>query len=354
MKIAILTRTGFHHASFINRLQEEFEIACVVRESYPEQKKDNPSKSFLKKIGIGLTQDEIFLNGFYEKYSAGFRHHSGLKEYLKAPFDVVIEKKSTKYLGINCGDINSPDIEVFLKDIAPDIIVVLGSSIIKLNILTIPKIAMMNIHTGLSPYYRGTWSYGWPIVNKEPEYIGVTLHHVNSGIDSGDIIYQTRPMLNVHDDLNTIFLKVVSEGIELAVMAVKEILKNGSIRSYKQPVSKEFISKAPSPCGEDNAPAFGTPSLPKRGKGELISPPLRGGPACPVGRDEGEGDVCGFTNDLSSNTGRLYLAKDFNAEIARRCLSNLEEGILETYIQKKDQFDSRVKLSGFIPPQITK
>ncbi|OGW26625.1 MAG: penicillin-binding protein 1C [Nitrospirae bacterium GWC2_42_7] len=82
--------------------------------------------------------------------------------------------------------------------------------------------------------------------------------------------------------------------------------------------NKEFISKAPSPSRGDNAPAFGTPSLKitppgsaspplkirggkggvmisGRGKGELISHPLRGGPACPVGRDEGEGDVCGFT-----------------------------------------------------------
>jgi radical SAM family uncharacterized protein/radical SAM-linked protein len=63
---------------------------------------------------------------------------------------------------------------------------------------------------------------------------------------------------------------------------------------------------------ENNAPAFGTPSLSKRGKGEFISPPLRaygseptahrGGPACPVDRDKGEGAVCGFTNDRISRS----------------------------------------------------
>ncbi len=46
--------------------------------------------------------------------------------------------------------------------------------------------------------------------------------------------------------------------------------------------TKEFISKAPSPL----------PS-PSRGEGCNTSPPLRGG-------DEGEGDVCGFTNDRIS------------------------------------------------------
>jgi len=54
--------------------------------------------------------------------------------------------------------------------------------------------------------------------------------------------------------------------------------------------TKEFISKAPSP----------SPS-PSRGEGYIISPPLRGG-------DEGEGDVCGFTNDhLSSFFKRFAL-----------------------------------------------
>lgn len=290
MKIAIFTRTGFHHTSFINRLQEEFEIACVVRESYPEKKKANPIRSLLKQRSIGRTKNEIYLNRFFESYSAGFRYHPGVKEYLKAPSDVVIEKIKTKYLNINSGEINSTEIEMLLKDVGPDVVVVLGSSIIKQNIIMIPKVAMINIHTGLSPYYRGTWSYGWPIVNKAPEYIGVTLHHINSGIDSGDIIYQTRPILDIHDDLNTIFLKVVAEGIELAVKAVKEISKNGSLQSYKQPV----------------------------------------------------------------NTGRLYFEKDFSPEVARRCLSNLEAGLIEKYIQKKDEFDSKVKLPGAIPPRIVK
>ncbi len=53
-------------------------------------------------------------------------------------------------------------------------------------------------------------------------------------------------------------------------------------------------SPSPSPSRGDNAPAFGTPSYLKRGKGELIFPPLMGG-------DEGEGDLCGFTNDRLSN-----------------------------------------------------
>jgi folate-dependent phosphoribosylglycinamide formyltransferase PurN len=293
VKIVIFTRTGFHHTSFINRLQESFEIACVVREAYPEQPKENAIlsalRNVLRKSAAGQMSDEQFLKKFSETYSAGFRYNPMLKDYLRAHFDVMVEQKGTQYLNIKCGDINSPELREFLKSIKPDIIAVLGSSIIKPEMISLPAAAMINIHSGLSPYYRGTWSYGWPLVNKEPEYIGVTVHHVNAGIDTGDIIYQTRPLLEKDDDLNSIFLKVIAEGIEIMVKAIDEISNKGDM-SYQQP----------------------------------------------------------------GKIGRLYQMKDFNAGVARTCLKNLEDGIISEYLSLREARDAKVKLSGYVPPVIFK
>lgn len=292
MKIVIFTRTGFHHTSFINRLQERFEIACVVREAYPEQLKENAVLSAFRNLfrrnAAGLMRDEQFLRKFSGAYSAGFRYHPMLKDYLRAHFDVIFERPGTKYLNIKCGDINSPELIEFLKSIRPDIIAVLGSSVITQEMIALPSAAMINIHSGLSPYYRGTWSYGWPIVNREPEYIGVTVHHVNAGIDTGDIIYQTRPLLEKDDDLNSIFLKVIAEGIELMVKAIAEISNKGGVAFHQQP----------------------------------------------------------------ANTGRLYQMKDFDAAAARTCLENLEGDIISEYLSMREGRDSKVKLSGYIPPMI--
>lgn len=294
VKIVIFTRTGFHHTSFINRLQESYEIACVVREAYPQQPKENAIlsalKNLLRKSEAGMKEDAQFLKKFSDTYSAGYRYHPMLKDYLRAHFDVVVEQKGTKYLNIKYGDINSPELREFLKPLKPDIIAVLGSSVIRREMISLPSVAMINIHSGLSPYYRGTWSYGWPLVNREPEYIGVTVHHVNAGIDTGDIIYQTRPLLEKDDDLNSIFLKVIAEGIELLVKAIGEIGNNGDIMSHQQ----------------------------------------------------------------TRNIGRLYQMKDFNADAARTCLKNLEEGIISKYLSLREERDSKVKLSGHVSPMIFK
>jgi len=290
VKTVIFTRTGFHHTSFINRLQERFEIVCVVREAYPEQSSKNTLFSTFRKLfrenAGSLLRDERFMKKFSETCSAGFRYHPMLRHYLKAHFDVVVESPGTKYLNIKCGEINSPELREYLKSFSPDIVAVMGSSVIKKEMIFLPSVAMINIHSGLSPYYRGTWSYGWPIVNREPEYIGVTVHHVNAGIDSGDIISQTKPLLEKDDDLNAIFLKVIAEGIELAVKAIDEISTRGRIESHQQPHS----------------------------------------------------------------TGRLYQMKDFDAAAARACLKNLEDGIIGKYLSEREARDSQVKLFGYVPP----
>ncbi len=290
-KTVIFTRTGFHHTSFVNRLQESFEIACVVREAYPEQPKANAMLSVFKNLlrkNAPDMRDEQFLKKFSETYSAGFRYHPMLKDYLRAHFDVMVEQKGTQYLNIKCGDINNPELREFLKSVKPDIIAVLGSSVIKPEMISLPSAAMINIHSGLSPYYRGTWSYGWPLVNREPEYIGVTVHHVNAGIDTGDIIYQTRPLLKKDDDLNSIFLKVIAEGIELMVKAIEEISNKGHIMSHQQP----------------------------------------------------------------RNIGRFYQMKDFDAGATRTCLKNLEDGLISEYLSMKKERDAKVELSGYIPPMM--
>lgn len=292
MRTVIFTRTGFHHTCFINRLIERFDIVCVVREAYSEQTEKKAVFSAFRGLFRKKTEaqalDAQFLKEFTETYSAGFRYHPLMKDYLKADFDVVAEKQDTKYLNIRCGEINDPGIRGFIRSLRPDVIAVLGSSVIGKDLISIPSTAMINIHSGLSPYYRGTWSYGWPIVNREPEYIGVTLHHINEGIDTGDIIFQTKPLLERGDDLNSIFLKVIAEGIELMVKAIDEISNKGSIVSHAQ----------------------------------------------------------------SRDTGRLYRTKDLDADMARICLNNLNDGLIGEYLSEKESRDSGVKLCCYIPPLI--
>ena len=51
----------------------------------------------------------------------------------------------------------------------------------------------INIHMGLSPFYRGSSCNFWALNDKNPEYVGSTIHYLSKGLDSGNIIAHCLP-----------------------------------------------------------------------------------------------------------------------------------------------------------------
>lgn len=77
-------------------------------------------------------------------------------------------------------------------EISPDIILINSySMIIREDILSIPRFGGLNIHTALLPRNRGCNPTQWAILNKEFE-TGVTLHEIDSGLDTGPIVDQIK------------------------------------------------------------------------------------------------------------------------------------------------------------------
>ena len=57
----------------------------------------------------------------------------------------------------------------------------------------------INVHLGLSPYYRGSGTNFWPLVNGEPEFVGATFMYIDSGVDTGEVIHQLRADIHYGD-----------------------------------------------------------------------------------------------------------------------------------------------------------
>ena len=70
-----------------------------------------------------------------------------------------------------------------------DLGVVLGTNILKESVFAIPRLGSINLHQGLAPYYRGSPTIFWELFNGERE-IGLTIHFVESKVDTGGIILQ--------------------------------------------------------------------------------------------------------------------------------------------------------------------
>ncbi|WP_340117708.1 formyl transferase [Pelagibius sp. 7325] len=120
-------------------------------------------------------------------------------------------------LRVPWGGANAPEAASFVTDLAPDVIVLFGSCIIKEPLLGQHAGRMINMHLGLSPYYRGSATNFWPLVDGLPECVGVTVHHAILKVDGGAILAQARPDVALGDDAHDLGCKTIIAGADLLV-----------------------------------------------------------------------------------------------------------------------------------------
>lgn len=114
-----------------------------------------------------------------------------------------------------------------VRELAPDVIAVYGTAVIKPPMIRLARQAILNMHTGLSPQYRGADTVFWALHNAEPQWVGVTVHLLDEGLDSGPIVRTGRPVIAPSDDEDSLFCKCVILGARLYVEAIREVTAGG-------------------------------------------------------------------------------------------------------------------------------
>ena len=86
---------------------------------------------------------------------------------------------------------------------------------------------LFNIHFSCLPKYKGMYTAVWPILNGESQS-GVTLHKIDAGIDTGDIVDQQCFDIEENDTARTLYFKCLKHGtavVERNIPALLELSK---------------------------------------------------------------------------------------------------------------------------------
>ena len=138
-------------------------------------------------------------------------------------------------ISLKYGQSSSLHIENQIKKFNPDCAIISGSSVLKKNIIdalgNIPKI---NLHLGITPYFRGSGCNFWPLYFKQPEYLGATLLDLDVGIDKGAIIHQFNEFFNFNDNIHTIGNRVIEKSINIICEIIKGLNQKKSFKLYPQ------------------------------------------------------------------------------------------------------------------------
>lgn len=128
-------------------------------------------------------------------------------------------------------------LEAVLVAHAPDVIAVYGTGLVPDAALAQARQIALNLHTGISPQYRGTDSAFWPIHNGEPKWVGATVHECIAALDGGRIFATCHAPPRMGDDLHRIFARAVRAGAE-AYVGVIALALAGSIEGVAQDLSQ--------------------------------------------------------------------------------------------------------------------
>jgi len=107
---------------------------------------------------------------------------------------------------VTVGDLNGRRAERALQTARPDVIAFTGGGLIRSNLLAIPRLGILNCHMGILPEFRGMDVVEWAILEagEAPPKIGLTLHLMDRGVDTGPILIHHDLELRTRDTIASI------------------------------------------------------------------------------------------------------------------------------------------------------
>lgn len=109
-----------------------------------------------------------------------------------------------------------------LKELKPDLGIVVAYRILPVEVYTIPVYGTFNLHASLLPKYRGAAPIQWALINGE-KVTGVTTFFLQQKVDTGNIILQKEVAIDDEDNFYSLHNKLAQIGAELVLETVKRI-----------------------------------------------------------------------------------------------------------------------------------
>lgn len=221
--IVLLGGKGLSTKIVFNALNKEFGISLAIIEE--KESALTFIKRRIKRLGFVKVFGQICFELFIAKPLKFFsekRHWDIIRENhldtSEIPLALLKKVRS----------INATETIEAIKNVNPDLIVINGTRIISRRVLSSASCKFINTHAGITPKYRGVHGMYWALVNNDKENSGVTVHFVDEGIDTGNIIYQQQVLPTKADNFSTYPLLQIAEGIKILIRAIKSYF-DGSI-----------------------------------------------------------------------------------------------------------------------------
>ena len=221
MRAIVLTSVMRRHHYVANVLADAMDVAGV----WQEEKSFQPLR-----YAVSADDEAVIARHFADRDACEHEYFAGHDD-VRAPATRVPP-----------GGCNTPEALAAMQRLQPDVVLVFGTGLLGQTLIDAFDGRVINIHLGLSPYYRGAGTNFWPLVNGEPEYCGATIHVLDAGVDSGPILAHVRPEILPGDGPHDIGNKTVVAAARMQAHAaltfgdgpLRGIAQSGDGRVYRR------------------------------------------------------------------------------------------------------------------------
>lgn len=204
MRVAIVSRCESRSLFIIRQVIKrwpEHLVICPVRESPPSESLRERLFRRLRKlarhpIDVAANRLEGAAHSFYHWYEGGVDGQIA---------QLLQDSPEQPELDINRVDvpwreINSAVVEKRIRDFGPDVLLACVAPILRPNVFRIAPHGTINVHHGLVPNYRGEHTLFWPLYYRDYDHVGVTVHYIDDGVDTGQVLATGCPAILPEDN----------------------------------------------------------------------------------------------------------------------------------------------------------
>ncbi|WP_439618975.1 formyl transferase [Shinella sp.] len=127
---------------------------------------------------------------------------------------------------------NSPELLKAVGEIKPAALLLVSCRMMKAETLAAVACPVLNFHAGINPQYRGLQGGYWSRIQSDEANFGATVHLVDPGVDTGDVLYQQRTKPSKRDTMHTYPLLQTAASTGIVVQALHDAVA-GKLKPLK-------------------------------------------------------------------------------------------------------------------------
>jgi methionyl-tRNA formyltransferase len=235
--LVMITSDGPEHHYVTNRILDEFELdAIIVDRGRPQGRADR-----IRGLLDRYTTRQLISRLLLRVTSVLLRDDGRRRRDLLDVFGDEARVFARPDLVRSVDGINTDAGRAAVSNMTPDLLLIYGTGIVGRRVLAMASETALNLHTGMSPEYRGADCAFWPVHNREFDLVGATVHECTPRVDGGEIYGRKAAHLRPGDGQFTAFARCVEVGAELYLETIRRALEHRLIGEKQDPdVGREY------------------------------------------------------------------------------------------------------------------